>query len=524
MSKLLFIGIDALDSVQVDRLADDLPNLTRLRQQGYYTRFGSIWPPDSETVWSTIYTGWNPARHGIFQFVDPLQKTATYIAQERNNAVFRHHTFWDLAGAAGKKTSVLFPHVGYPSWPVNGVMMTRSSLTKELSVAPEGVLDGYDLNGLNEVKGLAGRKKQAYVEANKALVERQLELSLQLMRTQAWDLFFTYWSSLDLIQHQFWSHHDPADPTHPGETPFLHTIRDFYVLHDRMVGQLLAEVDEETSVIVMSDHGHGMRPVQIFNINRLLREHGFLTLKHNTQSAQVDLLKQLKNRATDFVGRHELGGLAARALRLAPWTKKLYVSAADINFSRTLAYTTDMSGIKAYSYGGIRIARQNLQGRSYTSVCEEIMELLMQARAGENGSGGNSSGENSSGGNDGVPLVQWIKQREELYDGPFLEEYPDLIFDLHPDYGVGWDARGPLFDVSHSHNLYPGSHIGANAVFSLTGPAARSVSRDIESMMDVAPTVLDILEVPTEVDFDGESILGNRKVRSGQAPVRAVSV
>ncbi|NLX09215.1 MAG: hypothetical protein GXY36_06130 [Chloroflexi bacterium] len=492
MSKLLFIGIDALDAIQLDRFAADLPHLSRLRAEGFYARMESVWPPDSETAWATIYTGWNPARHGIVEFVDPLQKSATYMMRERDNEVFRGATFWDIAGAHQRQVAVLFPHVGYPSWPVNGVMITRANVGDEVSVTPAHLRDDLRVQDFQGVKGLVGRAPQDFLDANRALVERQLALNLDVMRRQPWDLFFTYWSALDLVQHQFWAYCDPQDPTYPGETPYRHAIRDFYILHDQVVGRLLEQVDDDTTVIVMSDHGHGMRPVKLFNINRLLREHGLLTLKEGSASRSADLLKVLKKRAMNTVTRYHLGNVAARVLRAAPWTKKLYIGSTNLDLDRTIACTTDMSGIKAYAYGGIRIARQNLNGRSYEAVVQQIKDLLTGVDDPENG---------------GSRIVRWIKHREELYSGPHLERYPDLVFELDSGYGAGWDAAGPLFDVSHSHNLYPGSHLGSTAVFMLSGPAQARIVRSPRSLMDIAPTVLDVLQVALPPDMDGSSVL-----------------
>lgn len=492
MSKLLLIGIDALDAEQVDKFAEWLPNISRLRQEGYYARLESVWPPDSETAWASIYTGWNPAQHGILQFVDPLEKTTSYVMRERDNSMIRGHAFWDAAGAAGCRVCVLFPHIGYPSWPVNGLMITQASLNKEISVTPPEASACYNLEGLNDVKGLAGRRREEYLAANRRQIGRRLELNIQLLREESWDLFFSYWSALDLIQHQFWSYCDPEDPAYPGDTSFQYAIRDFYVLHDRIIGELIAETDFDTTVMLLSDHGHGMRPPRVFNVNRLLREHGLLMLKHSAVNTRVNLLKRVKNGITGFVGQHNLGDVASKLLKRIPWTKKIYLSAADLDMNRATAYITDMSGIKAYSYGGIRIIRQNLNGRSYESVIEQIMTLLLEVRDPE-------------GSNE--PIVRWIKPREELYSGPFIREYPDLVFELIPGYGAGWDATGPLFDASLSHSLYPGTHLRSNALFLLVGPDAKRVVRTPSSLMDIAPTVLDILGVPAPGGTDGRSIL-----------------
>ena len=105
-------------------------------------------------------------------------------------------------------------------------------------------------------------------------------------------------------------------------------------------------------------------------------------------------------------------------------------------------------------------------------------------------------------------VVRWIRHRDELYAGSYIEEYPDLVFELQPDYGAGWDASGHLFDVSPSHSLYPGSHLGRNAVFLMSGPHANDIRIKPNSIMDIAPTVLNILGLESPVGLDGVSILG----------------
>lgn len=492
MTKLLIIGIDALDAILLDLFQNHLPHLSRLKRLGFYARLESVWPPDSETAWASIYTGWNPAQHGIFQFVDPLQKTCFYLSSERDNAGIRGRTFWDLAGAAGRKVCVLFPHIGYPSWPVNGVMLTRASTTRAISVFPPELIKRYDFNGLNDVKGLAGRNRQAYLDLMEKQVERQLELNLQLIADLEWDLFFSYWPALDIIQHQFWAHCDPADPTFWGETPFRHAIHDFYVLHDRVVAKLIEAVERGTHVLILSDHGHGMRPVKIFNVNRLLREQGFLVLRQPRIAKHLRSIKEMKDLAAHLTARYQLGRLASGLVKWFPWTRKAYIAAAGLDLDRTVACITDMSGIKAYSYGGVQILPKNLNGRSYEALRDEIIELLRAARDPESGD---------------EPVLKWARRREELYSGPYLGGYPDIVFELQNQYGAGWDATGPLFDVSHTHNLYPGSHLASNAVFLLLGPAASRVHHAPACLMDIAPTVLDILGVRAAECLDGTSIL-----------------
>lgn len=77
--KVLFLGIDALDRLLLEKFHDHLPNLSKLENAGRSLIISSTFPPDSDTAWATISTGLNPAQHGIVRFVDPLEKT--YLLQ-----------------------------------------------------------------------------------------------------------------------------------------------------------------------------------------------------------------------------------------------------------------------------------------------------------------------------------------------------------------------------------------------------------------------------------------------------------
>src|SRR5436190_21930002 len=66
---LIVLGVDAMDPNFVERHWNSLPNLARLRDQGYFGRLGTTTPPQSPVAWSTFITGLEPGEHGIFDFV-----------------------------------------------------------------------------------------------------------------------------------------------------------------------------------------------------------------------------------------------------------------------------------------------------------------------------------------------------------------------------------------------------------------------------------------------------------------------
>jgi predicted AlkP superfamily phosphohydrolase/phosphomutase len=489
-TRLLIIGIDALDSRQIAKYRDVLPTLSRLTRNCPKIVLRSIVPPDSDTAWASIYTGWNPARHGLVGFLDPLEKSARHAAADAPNQILRGNTFWDVASRAGKRVCVLLPHLGYPAWPVNGVMIGRSALRDDVDARPRSDFDARVLESLNVVKGMPGRNKESYIRKNKQLFGAQSDFAADLLVRGDWDLFFVYSSVLDMIQHYFWDLCDEKDPSYPGGNPFRGTIRDFYVLHDRMVADLLSRVEPGTAVFVLSDHGHAMRPARLFNANEFLRRRGWLAVKGKPGGRGAPfLMDRTKNAALEVMGKYGLGNAAAALLRWAPWIRNLYTRPSSIDWTNTVAYATNLSGVKAYSYNGIGIVRGNLGAKSYEEVRDSILRELAEVTDPETGE----------------KIVRRMRRREEVYAGPFLSKFPDVLLELDEGLGAGMTPDGSLFGHNFSHSIVPGSHSGEGAVFLIHQPPF-PVGRGEADLVDVAPTVLDALGVECPAGLDGATV------------------
>ena len=223
MSKVMVIGIDSMDSLLLSEFEKDLPNLRKVKENSPDIRTKSVFPPDSDTAWASIYTGLNPAEHGVVQFVDPLEKSVTLQTQEIDHSNIKGKTFWDFAGMHDKKVCILLPHIGYPPWKVNGVMVARSSIGAGVKAFPESVAESYDLSKLEGIGGVPSKSEKSlkkFIEDHKRLVSNEIDFSLEMLEANDWDVFFTYSSSLDAIQHYFWNYCDEDDPTHPKNNPF----------------------------------------------------------------------------------------------------------------------------------------------------------------------------------------------------------------------------------------------------------------------------------------------------------------
>ena len=496
--KVVLIGIDGMDSRLVEKFQDDMPNFKRIKEESPKIKMKSIFPPDTTPAWASIYTGLSPASHGVINFVNIADKSGGYKPFKINDKYFRGRTFWDIANTYNKKACIVLPCNIYPGWEINGTMVCRinkiSSKGHPLSAFPKSILKKYPHSSL-ELNLLQGFISKAQLPELIATCKRrtwaEFDLGLKILQNEKWDLFFLYFSALDGIQHYFWSYFDETHPNYPGRNPYQDVIREFYILTDETVGKLVNSVGSDVSIIILSDHGHGVRPYRLLNMNEVLRREGILVAK-NKKSKPVNSFhssKWLKQRLMNFVKHYGAGYFLMRLSQKFPIWKKLLASPSAIDWKRTLAYVSDLSTVKSYSYGGIRINRE-IKGFDYEELIDQILNILSKIKDPDTSE----------------KLVKWALRREELYRGPYIDEYPEIVLELKEGYGLGWEINGDLFGSGDIHNIQPGAHKLDTPIFFMMNSKGKRCLRNEITLMDIAPTILDLLGVEERPIFEGKSI------------------
>lgn len=463
VNKLLIIGIDGMDPVQISRFRNELPNIQELLHSTGDRRYESVFPPDSVPAWVSFFTGQNPAEHGILEYVD-------YLAPNRPNDVnltsFRGSTFWDLAGRAGARVAVLNPFLAYPPWPVPGVMASGPAfVTGEKLVVPEDFAGRHPLPFMGGYSGFPGEHELAQFLDQ----AEQETLGLADYARKVWndiqpDLLFVSFLALDRIQHFVWRYDDADDPTHPGRTPFSGSILRFYRLMDDIIGRLRDTVGRATQTVVMSDHGHGRRCTQLVNFNEMLRREGLLVCRGGSSPLSKErVLEKLKNLAVHYAHQWHLERLLQKAARRLPGKDKKALKRGDhiIDKAQSLAYASDFDG--ANPYGGICLKRSPGEDAAYEKLRDRVIDLLLRAHRAA-----------------GLPrpLVKWAKRREQVYAGPHLEKYPDVLFELDARYGVNWAVFAPLITANPRHRTLSGGHLKPGVLLVSQERMARSLQAE----------------------------------------------
>lgn len=483
MSKVFLFGIDSFDRLLLDKFKSDLPNFSKLLINTPDIRMSSVLPPDSASAWSSIYTGSNPAEHGVVYFVDPLDKVNSTVNEIVDSTSIKGNTFWDIASEKNKRVCILFPHVCYPGWEVNGIMVVRNEVNYEIKCYPKNVIGPFSESDLMVLQGLPtnNEKRLGYIEMGKRLMDNELKLSEELYKKESWDIFFTYSSVMDYISHNFWNYFDENDPSYPGDTnPFKNTIKDFYIYYDNILGKYLQIIDSKTCLFVFSDHGHGLRPPKIFDLNKYLESMGLYYPKSTRPDGPLNSLsiKRFLNYSKNYVNTNPwTWNLAMKGLNLFPKLRKAFTSPPSVDWSKTIAYSSDQSGIKAYTYGGIIINKNNLGDMNYEQLRTDIIQRLQDVEV------------NSQ------KLFKYVCKREIVYTGRFIEKYPDIVFELIDGYGIGQTNEPSLFGSCSTHNIQPGSHRRDSPVF-LTLNCDLNYIDNCLSLMDISELILETILSP----------------------------
>ena len=123
-NKLVVVGWDGAtwDLLAPWLEAGELPNLANLMASGSYGSLRSTPLPLSPAAWSTIVTGQNPGKHGVFDWFE--RKQNSYDVDYVHTGHIGAKTIWQYVNQAGKRMGVFSLPMIYPAAPIDGFMVS----------------------------------------------------------------------------------------------------------------------------------------------------------------------------------------------------------------------------------------------------------------------------------------------------------------------------------------------------------------------------------------------------------------
>jgi predicted AlkP superfamily phosphohydrolase/phosphomutase len=502
MTKLAIIGIDGAtyDIIHPMIAAGELPNIAKILRDGVSGALESEKPPMTPPAWTSMFTGLNPGKHGVFHFIG--RNLGTYQHSLKNSSSFVGKDIMSLLSRRGLSVGSLSVPMTYPPYEVNNGYMISGipmPLTGDSIAWPPEICD--------DIRRILGTDYVADVEYSKydgdtetaeddlslyselrdelfRLEEQRLTIQTDFLRTRPTDFYFTVISVTDRCQHYFWKFQDPSHAGYTEEGAHLYgeVIKDSYRLADKFVGEARAIIGEDVPIALVSDHGFGPQ-YQDFHINTWLEQQGYLVRK------QVPYLKWGKLHLGGVFHRLGLGfieklmGPLGKIPIYRPKMKR-QADASDIDWLRTKAFA-NLHGIclnlKNREPSGI------VSEDDYSTLLDEIIVGLRDIKM-----------------PDGSDACDGIFKKEDIYSGPRTAEAPDLQFQMA---GLScitkecW-AEKELFAMRKNAPI-SGQH-RFNGIFAISKEGLES-GKVIEGMhiQDTAPTLLYAIEQAVPVWMDG---------------------
>jgi hypothetical protein len=296
-TRVLIVGIDGATFSVIDALLAEgaLPTTARLIENGVRAPLRSEAPTISVSVWNTIATGRSAAEHGITNFRARNPETGKLTDRLVSSNERKTLALWNLMGPFGKSVGVVGWWASWPAEPVDGWVVSdrmargrwaewlgaerggRLAFPSRLAAELAPMLVDPDDPPLDEIARLADFTEAELVElaaARTPLYSHGLsvakfaycaqrsyeEMALHQLRKGQPDLAAVYLIAVDPISHTFWHTYEP-EAYEPGAIDLEEAARlggiipNLYRHNDAYVGRLLAELDSDTAVFVISDHG-----------------------------------------------------------------------------------------------------------------------------------------------------------------------------------------------------------------------------------------------------------------------------
>jgi predicted AlkP superfamily phosphohydrolase/phosphomutase len=283
-SRALVIGLDCAAPQWVfDRWLDELPTIRSLTERGTFGILRSCEPPITVPAWSVMTSSRTPGSLGFYGFRNRRDHSYEAMAFADSRAV-RVPRVWDLLSKAGRPVVVLGVPQTYPVSTVNGVMvscfLTPDTETSQYTFPPElkGEIEGIVGRYMVDVDNFRTEEKGRLLEQIEEMTAKRFQVAEHLLETKPWDLFFMVEMGTDRIHHAFWRFFDHEHRLYEPGNPYEQAVLDYYKALDEKMGRLLRFVDEDTAVLVVSDHGAKKMDGGIC-VNEWLLQEGYLALK-----------------------------------------------------------------------------------------------------------------------------------------------------------------------------------------------------------------------------------------------------
>ena len=504
-ARVLLLGFDGFSPDLASQWMDEgfLPTLKHLADHGSFAPLQSTFPPVTIPAWTSMMTGVNPGRHGMFDFTQFTP--GTYHLEFVNSTYRQAETIWKrISEAGGRVASIGFP-ASFPPETLNGICISgfdspvASTLDRSM-IKPielyEKIRNGpglYHISVLDEVTIRPGWHSRALPLLLHNLKHKALCYQT-LLQKEHWDCFAACFGESDTISHHYWMFQDTnASRYQPSYPDLKNAIRSVYIALDQIAASFMKMAGNDCIIIIVSDHGFGAASNKVLHLNNFLAQQGYLIKRPS-----VSWPRQLRDYGLRLLPRKLQKYAFRNQLRAVAESLESSVRFQNIDMEHTLAFSEELNYFPSIRF--------NVQGRyplgplpaqEMESFKPRLINDLLQWK--------DPDSQES--------IVRNVFTPDDIYHGPYLHGAPDLLLDLNLTHGESYTVLPSLNDNTSYRHLSPveffgGRNKGMNGTHR---PLGVLFSNQIMSftkqpqIIDITPTILSYLKIKYAT-LDGQAL------------------
>jgi len=454
--RVIVIGLDcATPKTLFEDFIDECPNIKKLMDNGVYGKLRSSDPPITIPAWMVMSTGKNPGTLGVYGFRHRkgFSYTDFWVASSQS---IKEPKIWDILGEKGLKSIILGVPPTFPVQPINGNLVSgfiTPDIFSNFTYPPElkeeliNALENY----IFDVKFRIANKEQLLIDIYK-MTKKHFDAVKYLITKKDWDYCQFVIIGLDRFHHAFWKYYDKKHHKYEPGNLFESAMKNYYKFLDKQIGELLELLNDNDSVLIVSDHG-AKAMKGCLCVNMALEQLGLLKFKEKPKPRTI-------------------------------------LEEAKIDWKNTYAW--GWGGYYARIFLNVKGREENgiIEQDEYELWRDKLIKMLKEIPD-----------------NQGKPMNTKIYKPQQLFeqikgDAPDLMVYFDDL-NWRSAGTVGYDSRyldendtGPDDAVHDYYGIFIISHLNKTIGKHL----------DTKSIVDIAPTILNLLDIEIPKDLEGNII------------------
>lgn len=485
MTKVIIIGLDGATFDVLDPLIKEghIPNIEYISNKGAKAKLKSVYPPITAPAWTSFATGKNPGKTGVFDFRNRVDESSFELKSINSHTFRKAEPYWDTISKKGYRVGVYNYPFLYPPYKINGYMTSGTGCGPEQEITfPKALQSKLKSASKGRYKIQIPYAEKKYQKNLKLFMKDAFEIldcnksHIEYFMMDEFDVCTYVINVSDFAQHYMWDNILDG-PLTDLDNKYKCEFVKIWKKIDKLVG-LIIKANPDSYTFIVSDHGFGPNKYT-FYINSWLEYNGFVVKSKNVRMKTWFKFQKKVGKIIEIIGKY-FPSISRRLWRHGEKRTKPFVEKFDMD--KTKIFSLPQSN----DSGKLWINHQTVSEEEIESLLKDVKHKLKNYF-------------------EKREMQIDFFNKEDIYKGDYLKYAPDIFFKVN-DYecSVHYSFNeGPFLLNKPDNPNRSGSH-KRHGIFLAYGPEIKCIDMNELSILDIAPTILHLFDIPIPKDMDGK--------------------